>query len=136
MARVPVAKRVDLQTTDDAQQTILRFHTAAGEIAVGLANKELSNLVALLLQQSEKVAIAKIAQTSPRDRERRFSLTGRPVELSGVAIAKGRTDKEATLLIEVGNMSLMFWTDKALLQGLCGELQSTMEAFDPPQRLN
>lgn len=60
MDRIPLAKKVVVGTSDDAQSSFLQFETVDGPIKVGLRNFELSKLVSLLIGQSEKVALSQL----------------------------------------------------------------------------
>jgi len=57
--KIPLATRIDITTADDAESSAIFVQTKNKKIAFGLKNKELSRIVALLLEQSQKVAIAK-----------------------------------------------------------------------------
>jgi len=130
MAKVPLANAVTITTSDDGQATAFRFRTKDGVISFGLKNKELSRLASLILQQSEKVAVDKIANAEPGETRERGAVTLQPVLSSALGIGKGRTDSESTLWIEVGNLSLAFWVDKSAVQGLCREFSRVDELLD------
>jgi hypothetical protein len=128
--KIPLATRIDITTADDAESSAIFVQTKDKKIAFGLKNKELSRLVALLLEQSQKVAIAK--NTEPRKPGRK-TITLNPVQSSAVGIGKGRTESERVLQVEIGNLTLAFWTDASTLHGLCNDLLD-MSDLDSPQR--
>jgi hypothetical protein len=130
--RTPIAKQVDIATADDARHSFLRFKTVDGEIRVGLTNKDLSRLAALLINQSEKVSHAKIAEDARTGHtQRRANLTVLPIRASAIGIAPGLTDGEVFLTMEVGNMALCFATSEATLQDVCRDLQHLDRAGKP-----
>jgi hypothetical protein len=131
MAKIPLATQVDVATSDDGQSTALRFRSKDGTFLIGLKNKELSRLAALLLEQSQKVAIAKIATTQASQRRQKTALTLHPIQSSGVGIAKGRTGSQRTLSVEIGNLTLAFWVDTSVINGLCDDLRRVSELLDP-----
>jgi hypothetical protein len=128
--KTPLATKIDIHTSDDAQSTAIVVYTKDQKMAFGLKNRELSNLVAFFLKQSQKVAIAKNAK--PRIPGRK-TMTLDPVQASEIGIGRGRTESERTLLVEVGNLTLCFWLDASALHGLCDDLRNLF-GLDSPQR--
>jgi hypothetical protein len=131
MKLAPTSK-VSIFTSDDAQSTGIVAETREGKVGFALKNKNLSAFISMLLEQSQKVAAAKIATTTPQPSQRR-TMTVRPVLSSGVGISKGRTESERILLVELGNMTLAFWIDEATLRGAYNDLGRASK-LDDPQR--
>lgn len=134
--KFPVAKQITVQTSNDAQSSIIAFKTADGVVGVGLKNKELSKLAALLLEQSEEVAVRKLADPTFSPTPRRSSLTLPIIRSSGLGIAPGRTDDTRTLLVEVGNLTLAFEIGASVLDDTYEDLHSNMKALSKPKRPN
>ena len=122
-----LAKQLKLFTSNDGQATGILAETKGGKVSFALKNKELSGFISLLLEQSEKVAKAKIASTIPSGRSGRQAMTLSPVQSSGVGIGKGRTESERVLQVEVGNLTLAFWVDASVLRGLCKDVERLNE---------
>lgn len=123
MDRIPLAKKVVVGTSDDAQSSFLQFETVDGPIKVGLRNFELSKLVSLLIGQSEKVALSQLQINPSPDGEIAIN-TVTPIQASAVGIGKGRTETERVLMVMVGNMKLAFWTDKETISQLSARADS------------
>jgi len=128
------AKQVAIVTADDSESSVLRFNTNDGDVNIALENKELSKLVMLLLGQSEKVGLAKMAQTE--EKKSQTSATVHPIQASAVGIGRGRTESENVLFVQVGNLNLAFWTSAISIQQMCGDLGSLANVLDKPQRPN
>jgi hypothetical protein len=131
-----LASGVDIKTANDAQSSIIAFKTKDGIVGVGLKNKELSRLAALLLERSQKFAVAKSeGALEARLPSGRTALTLHPLRCSAVGAGRGRTKDEVILAVEIGNLTLSFAADKATLQGLCHTLER-LDQLDRPHRPN
>src|SRR5262245_66098988 len=130
--KVPLATKIDISTSDDAESTAIVAETKAGKVAFAIKNKQLSNLMAVLLEQSQKVAVEKLAIAVPQESQR-MTIAICPVQLSGVGIGKGRTESERVLHVEVGNLTLAFWVGASAIHELCGDLPQ-LDELESPRR--
>lgn len=132
------ATKVDVITSDDAQTSGIIAQTKDGVVGFAVKSKELSKLAALLIEQSQKVAVHQVSQQAKggAPTSGRATLTLHPIRASKVGIGPGRTDAEMMLLVEVGNMSLCFALGTAALHGMCEDLHRRMEGLSKPRRPN
>jgi hypothetical protein len=131
-----LASGVDIKTANDAQSSIIAFKTKDGIVGVGLKNKELSKLAALLLERSEEVIVGRgEGEMGARFPSGRTALTLHPLRCSALGAGRGRTNDEVILAVEIGNLTLSFATDVVTLEGLCHTL-GRLNQFEKPRRPN
>ena len=111
----PVATGVTLNVDPDSAYTGLFFRTKAepGLVSVAVANKELSRLVALLLNQAQKVGTEQTSTSKPDP------MQTTPIIASHLGVAPGRDRREAILAFRVGNIDLSFSVGTSTLHRLC-----------------
>ena len=127
---VPVATGVTLNVDPDSTHTGVFFRTKAepGFVAVTVANKELSRLVALQLNQAQKVAREQTSSSQPE------SMQTTPILASQLGVTPGRDQKEAILTFRVGNLDLSFAVGLSTLYRLCTDLLANTTIKQPVRR--
>lgn len=127
-SKIPVVKSVRVATAKDASSTMLAVDTVEGRFIYGLRNKELAKLAALLITQSAKVASR---ADGVREAGHHPSMTLSPIPASHMGIAPGRVDKEAMLLVGVGNLNFCFSVCRTALEALLASIGNLDDAAAP-----
>jgi hypothetical protein len=104
------AQGVALQPLGDGKHTAVPFKVKSGVTGAVLGPKEHSQLAAVLLDYARKVAAS-----TPADVEG-GSIEAMPIPITSMGIARGRTTDEAFLSLRLGQLTLTFSADTALLQ--------------------
>ena len=92
--------------------------------------RDLSRLAALLINRSREIA-GKIAPVPPA---KQFTAT--PIMASHIVIGRGRSNREAMVTFQVGNMSLTFAVETSMLRDECARLLAETKAGGKPAKAN
>jgi hypothetical protein len=127
---VRMAKAWNIETTED-KNTALIFEFFDGNIEGIVVPEEFYSAFATrILKETQK--FAKVGVVKPTGSE---TVQVDPIQVPSIGVGKGRTESEAILAIDVGNLKLAFAVDLSVLAGICMGL-SKMTRIAPDQSKN
>ena len=127
---VRMAKAWNVETMKD-KKTALIFEFFDGEIEGIVVPEEFYSAFATrILKEAQKFAVIGVAMPTGSE-----TVRVDPIQVPSIGIGKGRTDSEAILGMDVGNLKLAFAVELSALAGLCMGL-SKMTRIAPDQTKN
>ena len=122
---LPVATRLTIQSDERGTHTGLLFDTAKGVVGVAVTKRELSRLAALLIEQAGRVAATVTPDEPPNE------LAATPILASHLGFAQGRSETEALIAFQTGNLTVTFAVELTMLNEQCKRLLSSTWAQQP-----
>ena len=126
-AKVPVATSVSLETGPGSGVSGLIFKTKVdpGFVRVAVPDKEMSEMVALLLNKAAEVGELHTPDEPPGKK------TALPILASHIGVSPGRDRSEALIVFRVGSVDLVFAVDATALHKTCTHFLSQTVRVGP-----
>lgn len=128
--RIAGLTNLEGEITVDGKHVVLQFkNSEGGSFEAALGTKELGRTIWYIIELARKAAeIAKPALTGEAEIE------ANPIDVAAIAVAPGRTDREALLAIPVGPLTLTFALPVSTLLETLENLRSMTVKAEPERR--